>query len=156
MLRLSPKEARRLLPTLLKHYQVKRLPRPRTNNPAWEAAMCKRSGIFLPLRTINPLNGTTDRWGKIRRAKEHRGIVAAAVRAAGFGPGTASPIQVTLIRYSPGELDSDGLSAAMKNVRDGVADALGINDRDPRCRWTCRQTKAPGYGVRIQIRIKEK
>lgn len=67
---------------------------------------------------------------------------------------------VTITRISPGTLDSDAVPASAKHIRDGVADALGINDNDPRVTWEYRQEKGArakagthaGWGVRIEIR----
>ena len=40
-----------------------------------------------------------------------------------------NPITVRITRIGPGELDDDGPGDAAKNVRDGVADWLGVEDR---------------------------
>lgn len=69
-------------------------------------------------------------------------------------PPPANRITVTLIRISAGELDSDAaLGGSMKAVRDGVADWLGLDDRDHRVEWLygqqCCQRKQ--HGVRIEI-----
>lgn len=41
------------------------------------------------------------------------------------------PVRVTLTRAAPRALDDDNLAGALKHVRDGVADGLGLpNDRD--------------------------
>lgn len=39
-----------------------------------------------------------------------------------------------------------------RQKRAGVADALGIDDRDPRVTWRYAQEKAKGYAVRVEIR----
>jgi hypothetical protein len=38
-------------------------------------------------------------------------------------------------------LDDDNLAAGFKSVRDGIADALGIDDRDPRVTWAYAQQR---------------
>lgn len=60
---------------------------------------------------------------------------------------------VRLVRVSPRELDGDNLEAALKAVRDGVADALKINDRDPRVEWLAdwEPGKAHQHAVRIEV-----
>ena len=50
---------------------------------------------------------------------------------------------VRLVRVSPRLLDNDNLSSCFKSVRDGIADAFGIDDRDPRVRYVPDQTKGP-------------
>lgn len=47
--------------------------------------------------------------------------------------------RIVLTRFSPRRLDSDNLAGALKAVRDGIADALGINDGDPRFSWRYEQ-----------------
>lgn len=63
-------------------------------------------------------------------------------------------VVVTLTRIAPGTLDSeDNLTAGFKAVRDGVADGLMLDDRDPRLRWHYEQVKRGRgvYGVRVQL-----
>lgn len=62
----------------------------------------------------------------------------------------AAGVVVTLTRQSPRALDDDNLASAFKAVRDGVADALGIDDRDPRVRWRPVQVRGP---VAVRIRL---
>lgn len=63
---------------------------------------------------------------------------------------------VTLTRVAPRQLDDDNLASAFKGVRDGVADVLGIDDRDTRVAWRYEQEKgAPkqaAVGIRIDVR----
>lgn len=93
----------------------------------------------LYLRTRNPLNSGTGntRLAGILRSKEraaHRGVAllsaCAALRLHRVTGREVAPIQVSLTRVSAGVMDDDGLAASMKGIRDGIADALGINDGD--------------------------
>lgn len=54
------------------------------------------------------------------------------------------PCVVRLTRLSPGTLDDDNLRGALKAVRDGVADRLGVDDRDPRVTWEYAQERFKG------------
>lgn len=59
---------------------------------------------------------------------------------------------ITLTRLAPGRLDhEDNLTAGFKAVRDGIADALGVNDRHPTLRWFYAQelTGRGVYGCRV-------
>jgi hypothetical protein len=47
-------------------------------------------------------------------------------------------------------MDGDNSIGSLKAVRDGVADALGIDDGDPRLTWEYRQETGP-FGVRIYL-----
>jgi len=58
---------------------------------------------------------------------------------------------VLLVRCAPRLLDDDNLAAALKPVRDGVADALGIDDRDSRVTWVVAQEKAALPHVRLVV-----
>jgi len=57
---------------------------------------------------------------------------------------------VRLTRVSPGTLDSDALPAALKHVRDGVADRLKIDDASPLVEWEYHQAKGEAEVV-VQI-----
>ena len=64
------------------------------------------------------------------------------------------PCVVTLTRIAPRALDCDNNQISMKAVRDGVADRLGVDDRDPRVTWRYGQEKPDQprtYAVRITI-----
>lgn len=113
----------------------------------------------VPLKTKNPLNGAQGRsrgavFAKAaRRKKERADSKTAALVACGIGwlP-PASPV-VGLTRLSPGKLDGDGLQAALKSVRDGIADALGVNDGSDAVKWVYEQRKCKRgqFGVEVSI-----
>lgn len=60
---------------------------------------------------------------------------------------------VTLTRIAPRALDDDNLAAAFKAWRDGVADAFGIDDRDPRIVWRYAQRRGRPREYAIEIAI---
>ncbi len=70
-------------------------------------------------------------------------------------PALKLPIVVTITRIAPRSLDSDNAVGSCKHVRDGVADALGVNDRNPAIEWVVRQEKgAPNsYAVRVRLEV---
>lgn len=133
--------------------------------------------VTLPVQTVSENRTMREhRMVMVRRAHAQRlGVYAALrpqLRKAGIVGGVRpddpagcvwaelpGPVVVTLTRLSRGELDDDNLRGALKSVRDGVADALGLkSDRDPRVRWEYGQgrgTKAQPYGVRIEVRARE-
>lgn len=101
----------------------------------------------VPVRTVSEAN-RRDHWRvKAKRAKQHRRWAAAVC------PRHALPCVVAMTRLSAGELDDDNLRSALKAVRDGIADALGVDDRDPRVRWEYGQAKCKRgeFGVRVTI-----
>jgi crossover junction endodeoxyribonuclease RusA len=81
--------------------------------------------------------------------------VANAIYAATGGSGKipAGPLVVRLCREGPRRVDDDNLAGAFKAVRDGVADALGVDDGDTNAvRWEYRQDKARACAVSVEIR----
>jgi len=91
--------------------------------------------VVLPIHTVSEAN-RRDHWRvKAKRARLHRQTAAALV------PRFALPCAVTLTRVGVRKLDGDNLQGAMKAVRDGVADRLGVPDNDPRIEWRYAQAK---------------
>jgi hypothetical protein len=66
----------------------------------------------------------------------------------------ALPVDVTLTRIAKADLDDDNLAYAFKAIRDGVADAFGVNDRDPRISWSYSQERARTCSIRIAIAVR--
>lgn len=103
--------------------------------------------IVLPLHTVSESN-SRDHWRKkAKRVKGHRLVAKSKT------PEHRLPCVVTLTRIAPRALDDDNLRGALKAVRDGVADKLGTDDRDPRIEWRYAQArgKAREYAVRIDL-----
>ena len=48
---------------------------------------------------------------------------------------------------------SDANVASLKHVQDGIADCLGLNDKDKRIEWVVKQRTGAGvkYGVEIEL-----
>jgi hypothetical protein len=109
----------------------------------------------IPVKTVNELNAHEHWRMRQRRAKEQRKVaywhaIQKWVRAKFVQSGENAV--VTLRRASPGELDSDGHVASHKHVRDGLADALGLDDRDQRVTWMYgEQIRSKKYFVRVRI-----
>ena len=70
---------------------------------------------------------------------------------AGLVESFSQPATIALTRLAPRLLDSDNAVSALKHVRDGIADALGINDGDEQVVWWYGQEKAAKHGVRVEI-----
>jgi hypothetical protein len=111
--------------------------------------------IELPLKTVAGLNARESWQKRAARVRNERAVAklfTASYLRKHFGDIRASWI-VTMTRLSPGTLDSDNLVGSQKHVRDGIADALGLPDNDPRIEWRYAQErcKRGSYGVRIEI-----
>lgn len=101
--------------------------------------------VTLPLRLHSTAN-LREHWAaKAKRTKHHR--QTAKLMCKDFG----LPCIVTITRIAPRQLDDDNLASCCKATRDGVADRLGIDDRDPRVQWRYKQAKGKPkeYAVRV-------
>ncbi len=126
--------------------------------------------VTLPLKTSSVLNGSQgfSRGAAMAAARRRRDQRAMAKLVVGMHVRSclvALPAVVTLTRLAPSSgLDDDNLRGALKSVRDGVADALGLDDRDPRVSWRYEQRRThprktgavelgtvKGYGVEVRV-----
>lgn len=113
------------------------------------------------LQLRNPLNGgglSTSRGARMasnrrRQAERLKGRTLAlrlATDLHGWKP-ILDPRVVVLTRVSPKAFDSDNLEAAFKSVRDGMAEAWGINDADPRVMWVTDWRKGKAHAVEAAL-----
>lgn len=109
--------------------------------------------LVLPLRTRNPLNGSqAGYYAKARARKRERTLVALALRPQLAG--LALPVRVLVTRIAPRELDAwDGLGAALKGCIDGVADAFGVRDDDPRLAIEVAQRRGQPREYAVEVHI---
>lgn len=111
------------------------------------------TSVTLPLTCPN-INNKREHWAaRAKRTKAHRNAARLALGRPQPHRGwltLGGKVVVTLTRIAPRELDDDGNVASLKAVRDGVADALGIDDRDPRLAFVYGQEKGP-VAVRIDL-----
>lgn len=106
--------------------------------------------IEIPLKTISEANAR-DHWSKkAKRVRHHRSTAHLLTKR--VARATALPVVVTLTRVSPSSgLDDDNLRSALKAVRDGIADAYGVDDRDPGIAWRYAQRRGTAYAVQVEI-----
>lgn len=102
----------------------------------------------IPIQTVNPNNGSQGRskaavYAKATKRKRERHATRACFLAACNGEQwrLEPPYTVTLTRHGAGAMDDDGLAAALKSVRDQIADELGVNDGGPAIRFVYAQRK---------------
>lgn len=110
----------------------------------------------VPLQLRNPLNGPggTTKGARYaanerRRAERMKGRTLGERLINRYGASTF--IVVVLTRVSPKAFDSDNLEAAFKSVRDGMAEAWGINDADPRVTWVTDWRKGKAHAVEAAL-----
>ena len=110
------------------------------------------SGIELPLK-IESVANKREHWAKkAHRAKIERAGVHLALKFNLRVP-PSLPCVVILTRIAPRELDDDNLASGCKALRDGIADWLGIDDRDKRVQWRYAQAKGEPkqYAARVEF-----
>lgn len=109
--------------------------------------------VWVAIRTRSTANerGST-KWRGARDAAI-RGKVAAVVAQPFAQHRVRVPCTVVLTRCSDRLLDSDNAESALKRARDGVADALKIDDGDPRVLWVVaqRKTSRRERGVLVEV-----
>jgi hypothetical protein len=108
--------------------------------------------IELPIKTVAGLNAREHWRTRHRRVRAERLFAFHGIRQLGLKV-IPVPVVVVMTRLSPRTLDSDNLQGALKAIRDGVADALGMADNDPRIEWRYAQEKCGrgDFGVRIEV-----
>ena len=94
--------------------------------------------IYLRIPTVSEANKREHWAAKAKRVKSQRSTAKFETQDLLM---LKMPLSVTLTRVSPRPLDDDNLRGALKAVRDGIADRLGINDRDPRVAWLYSQRR---------------
>jgi hypothetical protein len=106
---------------------------------------------LLPVRTMSEANVREHFAKKAKRARHQRSVAAGVCGVELQRP--TLPCVVRLVRVSPRPLDTDNLQRSCKAVRDGIADWLGVDDRDPRVHYLYDQEKgAPKhYAVRVEV-----
>lgn len=93
-----------------------------------------------------------EHWAaKAKRAKKQRGETFLQLRCAALGHEV--PCTVTLTRIAPRSLDGDNLQASLKNVRDGVADWLKVDDRDARVNWLYGQRRGGVKELAVEVLV---
>lgn len=106
----------------------------------------------IPVKAVSLTNEHTHWRSKHNTAKPQRKAgylyaLQARIRTLPF------PLVITMTRIAPRPLDSDNLPPSMKSIRDGISDALKIDDRDPRVEWEYRQEKRKPkeYAVLVEV-----
>jgi hypothetical protein len=106
--------------------------------------------VEIPLRTVSEMNIRGHWAAKAVRVKRHRQTTHWALLTT-VKP--ALPCTVTLTRIAPRALDGDNLQASFKATRDGVADWLQVDDRDPRVTWRYGQRRGMSKQYAVEVCI---
>ena len=108
--------------------------------------------VEVPIRTVSEMNARGHWAPRAARAKQHRQLTHWTLLT---NSRPTLPCTVTLTRIAPRGLDGDNLQASFKATRDGVADWLDVDDRDPRVVWRYAQRRGEckQYAVEICIEL---
>jgi len=111
--------------------------------------------ITIPVRVISEAN-TREHWAlKASRARKQKGEAIKAVKVCTEWRTLKLPLYIGFVRYGPKALDSDNLQGAFKAIRDGVCDALNINDGSKLITWGYDQEKGKPKEYAIRIIVKQ-
>lgn len=130
--------------------------------------------LMTDLKTVSEANEHAHWRARQVRAKEQRGRAYASLLCSLSGykmlmKRTAKSTRVCLAalpapkltihisRHGPRELDSDNLAGSQKHVRDGIADALGVDDGSDTLDWQYHQVRSPNgvYAVLVRLEARE-
>lgn len=110
----------------------------------------------IPSLKLESLANKREHWRvKANRAKTQRRVacVLAGSHLSEKDVTWNYPINVRIVRVGKRRLDSDNLAISAKHVRDGIADALHVDDGDERVIvWHYAQETGKEYGVRVEIK----
>lgn len=107
--------------------------------------------FVLPLKLGSLANARLHWAARAKIAANQRMSAGIAVATSKDWRAPSGRIVISLTRVGRRMLDDDNLQAAFKHVRDGVADALGIDDGDKRLTWVYSQRTGKEYAVEIEI-----
>lgn len=110
--------------------------------------------VTLPIRTLSEMNMRQCWQARARRVREQRGLARLVVAGTLAHEPVKPPCEVHVTRCAPsGGLDDDNLRSALKAVRDGIADALGIDDGSDAVVWRYDQRRSKPGVWSVEIRI---
>jgi len=116
--------------------------------------------LILPWPSADLSPNSRGHWGKRMRAtKEARGLAFFMARKIGWNVSLSkpwqndAPVRLHIDVFPPDRRrrDDDNLSARFKAYRDGIADALGVNDSRFRESLFIHDNPKPGGQIRVRI-----
>ena len=110
----------------------------------------------IPIQVISEANERCHWRARYTRSKKHRraAYVATRMHASQYIQ-TKRHITVTMTRHAKRRMDSDNIASAFKATRDGIAEALEIDDGDPIVEWKCEQVIGPVPMVSVRIEMSD-
>lgn len=112
---------------------------------------------FVPCKTVSEAN-TSEHWAKrsARRKKQHKAAWLMTRNALIIWEfKKRNGLKIILTRNGARKMDSDNLAGSMKAIRDGIAEALEINDgNDEQAIWMyAQETVKKGAEVGVWVEM---
>jgi len=114
--------------------------------------------IKLPVKTVSEAN-IREHWAlKARRARNQRqtALLFTQLAVRKFKPSwfpVKGKLVITITRIGVRQLDDDNLARAHKAVRDGIADALKVDDGDDRLSWCYEQRRGDVREYHVLVKL---
>ncbi len=108
----------------------------------------------FPCKLASLANTRECHWTKAKRAKSQRTQARFNVRM-NVGKLGERAMTIKITRVGKRKLDSDNLAISAKHVRDGIADALGLDDGSPLLTWRYEQRVGKVYECHVTIEWSE-
>jgi len=110
--------------------------------------------VTLPIRTVSEANSREHWRARHKRSKMQREAARLAMHNYSRNMYLLPKIPITLVRIGARKLDDDNLARSFKAIRDGIADAIGIDDGSEQYIWRYAQEKGKPkeYAVRVEIK----
>jgi len=93
-------------------------------------------------------------WGKLAGIAKKQRTLAAIATSNQIVAGkikSGSKYSVELTRFGKKKLDDDNIVGSLKHIRDGIADALGVNDGSDKIKFIYSQKQSNIYCLNISI-----
>lgn len=107
----------------------------------------------IKVKTVSEAN-RWEHWAKKHRRVKLQRTLAKAATLAAFGKNKINSGTVTITRIGAKALDDDNLASSLKAIRDGIADAIGIDDGNDVVKWVNRQTPIGKHQYFVKIHIR--
>ena len=107
----------------------------------------------IPVKTVSETN-MREHWSQRHKRRKHQRTFARATTweiLRQRGVTVSLPVTITLTRVGGRQMDSDNLGSSAKGVRDGIADALGVDDGSSEITWVYAQRRGKPRGVHVEI-----
>lgn len=162
MIRLTKKTAMSVLATIAATAKPKRQRAKKPSVPLTPETALPDSSFIVAVKTTNPLNVGTVGYSrgaaflkrKERREQRQKAVKAARDWAKARGWQHVGRVLIELRRVGCGTMDRDGCNSALKWVRDGIAEGLGLDDdrESASLDWRYSQRVQRGvYGVEVVV-----